>query len=148
MYHNPFATNNYGQDQVFVQELQDYYTDQHWLMIAHESLTGLMTKGYQALELIDNAKKDSENDFHMLQECATLQKKIRLFLTNLASALRRIKNHSDFTAQRASYNKLILEKERLEIEREKAHAYYMQARAQTRQADIHSRKGTSCCSKC
>jgi hypothetical protein len=149
IYHNPFATNNYGQDQLFIQELQDYYTDQYWLITAHEDIDRLITKGYQALEFIDRAKKDSDNDFHMLQECEILQKKIRFFLVNLTNALRRIKNHTDFTAQRASYNQLLLAKERLAVEREKAHAYYMQARAQMRKADAQHAKAkvvrTSCC---
>lgn len=131
---NPFATNSYDREEIFINDLQDYFTAKGWLIDAHEEMEKLTNLGYKALELIDLAKEESENDFYLLQECSILQKKIRAFLINIATALRRIKNHTDFTAQRAAYNQLLLEKERLAIEREKAHAYYIQARAQQEQA--------------
>lgn len=133
-----FAEHPYDSDKIFITELQDEFRDQFWLISAHDEFDSLLKEGYHALELLMLVKQEAHENYELIEKANNLQQKLRMLMTNLTSALRRIKNHIDFSAQRTSYNQLLIEKQRLAIEREKAQAQHAQAHAQAMQAQAQN----------
>lgn len=138
-----FAEHSYDSDQLFINELQDEFRDQFWLISAHDEFDSLLKEGYHALELLMLVKQEAHENYELIEKANNLQQKLRTLMANLTNALRRIKNHIDFSAQRTSYNQLLIEKQRLAIEREKAHAQQTQAQAQVMQAQAQNNQANA-----
>lgn len=129
-----FAEYGYDDINVFIEELQNEFPDHFWLITAHDKIDALLKEGYHALELLMLVKQEAHDNYPLIEKTHDLDQKARMIMAHLTTALRRIKNHADFSSQRTAYHQLLIEKERLALEREKTYAKQSQAAAQVAQA--------------
>ncbi|HSC24641.1 MAG TPA: hypothetical protein VLB80_00285 [Candidatus Babeliales bacterium] len=129
--HYTLATTHFDDDIIFFDKIQDLYLTFNLPIIsAHNDLVDLVPIVHYAIDLINKASADSDEDEFLQKKCdISLSHAITLF-HNISNAIKRIRNHKDYLSQLNIHRENIIQEQQTIAQQQMAYAQQQAANAQ------------------
>lgn len=138
---NTLATREFNTDEDFFNTLNSVYVLSDLpLVTAYNDMNYLILQGYDAIELLNAAKSESNLDLSIIQQCDILIPRVHRALGLMTEAVRRIRANPEYIKQLKLYQEMQAAKEKLAVQKQIAQSQQQMAQAQMQMAHAQVRQ--------